>query len=187
MYNLDKRAKLFIVAYHFLSYQNRNGLRVLRMTGLEDGRDQYMIQRPWVDELLCEAISSGFEVVIFAAGPRSFAHEVINWLDPVSKYISHQLCIDSCAHETSQGIIVKDLSVTGRGLDHSVIVDVSLRGSRVCIKQIENAIEVAPFTGDPQDVELHKLLRFFELHWKYDDLRDAVSHYLCTSDKEESH
>lgn len=144
-----------------------------------------MIQRPFVDKLLSEAISSGFEVVIFTAASQSFSREVINWLDPVSKYISDQLYIDDC-RETSQGIIVKDLSVTGRRLDRSVIVDVNLRGPRVCVGQIENAIEVAPFEGDSQDMELHKLLRFFELHRKYDDLRDAVSHYLCTSDKEKS-
>ncbi|KAF3331872.1 CTD small [Carex littledalei] len=164
---------------------DRNGLRVLTLTNFQGGRDQYVIQRPFVNKLLSEAISSGFEVVIFTAASQSFSHEVINWLDPVSKYISDQLYIGDC-RETSQGIIVKDLSVTGRRLDRSVIVDVSLRGPRVCVGQIENAIEVAPFEGDSQDEELHKLLRFFELHRMYDDLRDAVSHYLCTSDKEKS-
>jgi TFIIF-interacting CTD phosphatase-like protein len=155
------------------------------LIGWEEGRDLYVIQRPWVGELLQKAISSGFEVVIFTAATQSFACKVINWLDPVSKYISHQIYIDSCC-KTNQGITIKDLSVTGRRLDRSVIVDVSLTGSRMCVEQTENAIELAPFEGNSQDLELQKLLRFFELHWKYDDLRDAVSHYLMTFDEEES-
>ncbi|KAJ4764340.1 CTD small phosphatase-like protein [Rhynchospora pubera] len=133
----------------------------------------YVIKRPGVEQLLRSAIASNYEIVIFTAGTKLYASPVIDWLDPNREFISHRLYRDACTI-TIDGKCLKDLSVTGRRLDRSVVIDDS---PTVYGKHRENVIPVSPFHGDPGDVELLNILWFFEFEKQFKDLRLAVKNY----------
>ncbi|KAL9452317.1 hypothetical protein AB3S75_008162 [Citrus x aurantiifolia] len=127
----------------------------------------YVLKRPGVDAFL-DAISKNYEVVVFTAGLKEYASLVLNRLDR-NGVISHRLYRDSC--KQIDGKFVKDLSEMGRNLKQVVIVD---DNPNAYIFQPENAIPVKPFTGDSSDIELWKLVNFFEACDCFVDMRDAV-------------
>ncbi|KAJ3699654.1 hypothetical protein LUZ61_003359 [Rhynchospora tenuis] len=133
----------------------------------------YVLKRPGVEQLLRSAVASNYEIVIFTAGTRLYASPVIDWLDPNREFISHRLYRDACTFSID-GKCLKDLSVTGRRLDRSVVIDDS---PTVYGKHRQNVIPVSPFHGDPGDVELLKILWFFEFEKQFKDLRLAVKNY----------
>ncbi|EXC51209.1 CTD small phosphatase-like protein [Morus notabilis] len=132
----------------------------------------YVLKRPGVDELL-EWLAAKYEVVVFTAGLREYASLVIDRLDRKS-LIAHRLYRDAC--KEVDGRLVKDLSESGRDLRRVVIVDDN-PNSYSC--QPENAVPVRPFVDDLGDRELGKLVGFFEGSDCFDDMRDAVRHYLA--------
>lgn len=73
------------------------------------------------------------------------------------------------------GKLVKDLSETGRDLKRVVIVD---DNPNSFANQPENAILIKPFVDDLWDRELWKLGSFFDGSDCYEDMKDAVKHYL---------
>ncbi|KAA0052598.1 hypothetical protein IC582_017803 [Cucumis melo] len=131
----------------------------------------YVLKRPGVDQFL-EALADKFEIVVFTAGLKEYASLVLNHLDKKS-VISHRLYRDSC--KEVDGKYVKDLSEIGRDLRRVVIVD---DNPNAYVYQPENAIPIPSFVDDPADMELRKLVRFFEVCDCYDDMRDAVKQYL---------
>ncbi|XP_023544707.1 carboxy-terminal domain RNA polymerase II polypeptide A small phosphatase 1-like [Cucurbita pepo subsp. pepo] len=131
----------------------------------------YVLKRPGVDQFL-EALADRFEIVVFTAGMREYASLVLNNLDKKS-VISHRLYRDSC--KEVDGKFVKDLSEIGRDLRRVVIVD---DNPNAYVFQPENAIPIPSFIDDPADMELRKLVNFFEICECYDDMRDAVKQYL---------
>lgn len=124
-----------------------------------------------MDEFL-DALAAKFEIVVFTAGLKEYASLVLNQLDKKS-VISHRLYRDSC--KEIDGKFVKDLSEVGRDLGRVVIVD---DNPNAYFFQPENAIPIPSFIDDPADEELGKLVKFFEVCDCYDDMRDAVKHYL---------
>ncbi|KAI4332454.1 hypothetical protein L6164_017362 [Bauhinia variegata] len=131
----------------------------------------YVLKRPGVDELL-ESLAAKFEVVVFTAAIKEYASMVLDKLDR-KRLISHRLYRDSCREV--DGKFVKDLSELGRDLMRVVIVD----DNPNCYEfQPDNAIPIRAFVDDLGDKELTKLTRFFEVSDYYDDMRDAVRHYL---------
>ncbi|GMN43476.1 hypothetical protein TIFTF001_012680 [Ficus carica] len=132
----------------------------------------YVLKRPGVDELL-ESLAAKYEVVVFTAGLREYASLVLDRLDRKS-LIAHRLYRDAC--KEVDGRLVKDLSDSGRDLRRVVIVDDN-PNSYSC--QPENAVPVRPFVDDLGDQELGKLVGFFEGSDCFDDMRDAVKHYLA--------
>ncbi|KAG2689314.1 hypothetical protein I3760_09G133600 [Carya illinoinensis] len=131
----------------------------------------YVLKRPGVDELLA-ALGKRFEVVIFTAGLREYASLVLDRLDQ-DAVISHRLYRDSC--KQVDGKFVKDLLGLGRDLSRVVIVD---DNPNAYVFQPENAIPIRPFTDDLGDTELGKLTEFFEGSDVFEDMRDAVKHYV---------
>lgn len=108
------------------------------------------------------------------SGLESYASQVLDNLDPTGEIIKHRLYRDSC-RETEPGRFVKDLALTGRGLDQVVIVDDNPNAYAL---QPDNAIPVKPFVDNLGDAELSKVARFFEVAGLFEDLRDAVRCYL---------
>ncbi|KAE8696488.1 putative Aquaporin NIP1.1 [Hibiscus syriacus] len=131
----------------------------------------YVLKRPRVDFFL-EEISKKHEVVIFTAGLKQYASQVLDKLDPKGRFISHRIYRDSC--KEVNGKFVKDLSEMGRNLGRVVIVDDNPNAYSL---QPENAVPIRPFVDDSEDRELEKLLRFFEWSERFEDMRVAVMQY----------
>ncbi|XVF27430.1 hypothetical protein REPUB_Repub14bG0106000 [Reevesia pubescens] len=132
----------------------------------------YVLKRPGVDEFL-EMISKKYEVVVFTAGHKAYASKVLDTLDPKG-FISHRFYRDSC--KQVRGKFMKDLSELGRDLRKIVIIDDNPKSFAL---QPENGIPIKPFYGDELwDRELMKLAGFFERCDVFQDMRDAINHYL---------
>ncbi|TKY71887.1 CTD small phosphatase protein [Spatholobus suberectus] len=134
--------------------------------------DFYVLKRPGVDEFL-ESLAAKYEVVVFTAALKEYASMVLDRLDR-NRFVSHRLYRDSCRHV--DGKLVKDLSEMGRDLKRVVIVD---DNPNSFANQPENAIPIRPFVDDIFDRELWKLRSFFDGSDCYDDMRDAVRHYIA--------
>ncbi|OMO65459.1 NLI interacting factor [Corchorus olitorius] len=130
----------------------------------------YVRKRPGVDFFL-EEISKKYEVVVFTAGLKQYASQVLDKLDPKG-LISYRLYRDSC--KEMEGKYVKDLSEMGRDLGKVVIVDDNPNAYSL---QPENAVPIRPFVEDDEDRELEKLVKFFECCEPFQDLRMAVKQY----------
>lgn len=133
----------------------------------------YVLKRPFVDEFLHFLSRNNFEIVIFTAGIEEYASLVLDKLD-WRGLISHRLYRNSC--KEMEGKFVKDLSDLGRDMKKAVIVDDNPNSYGL---QPENAIPIRPFTDDLRDNELRKLMSgFFGKCNEFEDLRDAVKHYV---------
>ncbi|KAI3719103.1 hypothetical protein L6452_19993 [Arctium lappa] len=138
----------------------------------------YVVKRPFVDEFLHFLKRNDFEIVIFTAGIEEYASLVLDKLD-WRGLISHRLYRNSC--KEMEGKFVKDLSDLGRDMKKAVIVDDNPNSYGL---QPENAIPIRPFTDDLRDDELSKLMSgFFGKCNEFEDMRDAVKHYVGENSK----
>ncbi|KAJ3682950.1 hypothetical protein LUZ60_013177 [Juncus effusus] len=126
-------------------------LLVLKFTNLTF----YVVKRPGIEELFRSAVSS-------------------DWLDPTHAFVSHRLYRDACSMDATRNRF-KDLDVTGRRLDMSVVID---DDPSVYWKHYDNLLWVRTFKGERDDSELNKLSYFFVVAEKASaDLRTAVDFY----------
>ncbi|KAG0225865.1 hypothetical protein BGW42_004059 [Actinomortierella wolfii] len=113
----------------------------------------YVIKRPGVDTFL-KKMGEMFEVVIFTASLSKYADPVLDMLD-VHKVIKHRLFRESCFNH--KGNYVKDLSVIGRDLRNTIIIDNSPASY---IFHQTNAVPISSWFNDPHDTELLDLIPF---------------------------
>ena len=78
---------------------------------------------------------------------------VLDRIDPEKKYIHHRLFRDSCL--PIYGNYIKDLSVLGRDIGKTIIIDNSMIAFAL---NIDNAIPIESFSGDKRDTELYKMI-----------------------------
>jgi len=79
----------------------------------------YVRKRPGVDEFMKE-VGKKFEVVIFTASLAKYADPLLDILDK-DRIVKKRLFREACVQH--YGNYVKDLSLLGRKLEHSIIID----------------------------------------------------------------
>jgi Dullard-like phosphatase family protein len=104
----------------------------------------YVIKRPGCDEFLSR-MGKVYEVVIFTASLAKYADPLLDLLDP-ENVIRARLFREACVFH--EGNFVKDLSLVGRDVSGTIIVDNSPASF---LFQPENAILCGTFIDDPRD------------------------------------
>ena len=109
------------------------------------------VQRPYLMEFM-EFAARHFEVVVFTASQKVYAERLLNKIDPDSVLIEHRLYRDACVLVENY---MKDLSVLGRDLSKTIIVDNSPQAFGF---QVDNGVPIESWFDDEQDRQLLKLM-----------------------------
>jgi len=123
----------------------------------------YVRKRPYVDEFLIE-MGKKFEVVIFTASLAKYADPLLDKLD-TSRVVRKRLFRESCVQHF--GNYVKDLSLLGRKLEHSIIIDNSALSYMF---QPDNAVPITSWFNDRSDTELQQLVPYLDQLIEVDDV-----------------
>jgi len=113
----------------------------------------YVQKRPGVDHFL-EEMGSKFEVVVFTASLDKYANPVLDILDPKG-HVKVRLFREACVQH--YGNYVKDLSLLGRRIEDTLIIDNSPFSYMF---QPDNAIPITSWFNDKTDRELYDLVPF---------------------------
>lgn len=138
-------------------------------------------------------MASIFEIVIFTAAAQDYADYILNIIEKRlndgnsattsttssketenNKFIDHRLYRHHC--QLDDGVFVKDLSMLGRPLNKTIIVD-NIRDNFE--RQPNNGIEILTWIGNPEDRELNKLGSFLKnlANSNPTDIRTEVKKY----------
>ncbi|KAJ3236621.1 hypothetical protein HDU81_010585 [Chytriomyces hyalinus] len=127
----------------------------------------YVLKRPHVDKFL-QVLGKQFEIVIFTASMSNYANPVLDLLD-TTKVVKHRLFREHCVfHETKY---VKDLSVLGRPLESTMILD---NAPESYMFQKSNGVPCQSWFKEMDDDELDELIPFFEGLKTVEDVRTVL-------------
>eukprot|EP00750_Incisomonas_marina_P030723 INCI7643.3.p1 GENE.INCI7643.3~~INCI7643.3.p1 ORF type:complete len:464 (-),score=76.52 INCI7643.3:2033-3424(-) len=125
-------------------------------------------RRPHLQAFLAEA-SRHFEVVCFTASQRLYAEKIIQLIDPCG-HISHSLFREACVNV--QGNFIKDLTLLGRDLRHTILLDNSPHAFGF---QVENGIPIVSWFNDAADDQLPATMSWLKTLATADDVRPHVA------------
>jgi len=175
------------------SYQQEQKVPCDWKITLENGRsvtDVFCWVRPNLEQFL-RAAAKMYEIVVFTAGQEVYANKVLDLIDPTG-YIEHRLFRQHCTQV--HGNFVKDLTLLGRELTQTVIIDNSPISFAF---HPLNGILCNDWLGNPKDYELLQLIPILQLLNSSMDVRaklweiSYVGHFLfdlceALSENEES-
>ena len=128
----------------------------------------FVRKRPGVDEFM-KWISDKFEVVIFTASLAKYADPLLDILDK-DRIVKKRLFRESCVQHF--GNYVKDMSLLGRELKNSIIVDNSPFSYMF---QPSNAIAITSWFNDKSDNELIEMYPKLEALMKCEDVTTILA------------
>ena len=131
----------------------------------------YVAYRPFIREFF-QAICSLFEVVIFTASVSIYCDPLMNELDRDRLLGNMRLFREHCS--VVNGSYVKDLSLLGRNLDQTVIIDNS---PVAYLFQQRNAIPITSWFEDQSDEELKDLIPVLQDIAKANNVYEVLDHY----------
>ena len=127
-------------------------------------------RRPYLTEFM-EFAARHFEVVVFTASQRVYAERLLNEIDPDGVLIQHRLYRDACL--LVEGNYMKDLSVLGRDMSRTIIVDNSPQAFGF---QVENGVPIESWFDDEHDRQLLKLMPLLARLAAARDVRPVLRH-----------
>ncbi|OAA63727.1 general stress response phosphoprotein phosphatase psr1 [Niveomyces insectorum RCEF 264] len=115
----------------------------------------YVIKRPGVDQFM-KRVGELYEVVVFTASVSKYGNPLLDQLD-IHHVVHHRLFRESCFNH--QGNYVKDLSMIGRDLKDTIIIDNSPTSY---IFHPQHAVPISSWFSDAHDNELLDLIPVLE-------------------------
>ncbi|KAM8745719.1 CTD small phosphatase-like protein 3 [Acanthopagrus schlegelii] len=128
----------------------------------------YMILRPHVKEFL-QSMAKIYELFVYTCAKKEYAEKILNILDPQRKLFRHRLYQEDCA--CVLGHYIKDLSVLGRDLAKTVVLD---NAPHTYPYHLMNTIPIKSWSGESQDRELLKLIPSMEKLIAAEDFREVL-------------
>lgn len=113
-------------------------------------------------------MSKLYEVIIYTASLSDYAIPLLKKLDP-NGFISHYLFRNHCS--LISNTFVKDLSMLGRRLNQTIIIDNS---PGAYMLQPDNAIPIKTWIGDQQDNQLIEFIPLLEILSSVNDVRRHI-------------
>lgn len=113
--------------------------------------------------------------MLFTASQKVYADVLLDKLDPKGQHIKYRLFREACL--VVQGNYLKDLTVLGRDLSQTMLVDNS---PYAYAYQTSNGIPIESWYDDHHDTELLKLIGFLRRIQNAEDVRPLIRNHFKT-------